>query len=384
MSTAGATNPTAFSFDIVNRALGVQPLVFQASGVVVLPGSLLIAGKTIDIHYDSDRLCQNRASIAGVPVWFIRVHYKMSNTDGESPVRYKILEQTKDAKLMHTLIHLPLGTKSISMWFENSSAGSEGGKVFCDKSYNFPVYPMTNCSISFFLDWITPEVASVIRSESVGIKYDIRRLKAPISSWDDRTPRSDQLTEHFKCVRVYYRFDHGTPCSQLLESPDKEGICTTTVGIQEGSHQISMWFSGDGQMGSRYWDSAGMKNFSWNVKPTKPKVLTFLNNWEHKLSGPLVAGDTLILRYNQFRLPRNRAQGWYIKAHVRYKGYGQEDEVRGLEEEEPGGGVMACRLDVPVWATRLALWFENGGGRGTGTPTDRDDKNYSLDVARNP
>lgn len=103
----------------------------------------------------------------------------------------------------------------------------------------------------------------------------------------------------------------------------------------------------------------------------------FLSDWSHEQNGDIRPGEPLVIEYAIDRLPRCRASrygqdAWNIAASMRFHPNGQEhnDAVKS----------GSLKMDVPIDATKIELWFHNTDHTGCSTWDSRYGQNYWLDV----
>jgi hypothetical protein len=100
------------------------------------------------------------------------------------------------------------------------------------------------------------------------------------------------------------------------------------------------------------------QNLALPVLPKGDKaMLDFKNGWEQSLTGELVAGGQLVIKYDIARLPHLRHSSsthWGIETFIRF--HPSEMVSRGPVRDGP----FEC--SIPAGTTQLELWFKNWAG----------------------
>jgi hypothetical protein len=121
-------------------------------------------------------------------------------------------------------------------------------------------------------------------------------------------------------------------------------------------------------------------------------TLEFLTGWREILSGPILQGGTLSVRYDPDRTRacrryHNGLPAWFLFGHVRFSPSGQSHEGALVESFDGLSGRVfdpprAVPLDVPVPldATGVELWFQNTDLEMCSAWDSRFGQNYRYDV----
>jgi len=132
---------------------------------------------------------------------------------------------------------------------------------------------------------------------------------------------------------------------------------------------------------------------------TQISTLTFDAAWNETLSGALVAGGQVSLKYDEARLPNCRAShngnpGWQITAYVKMVPGGTVAEANFFDYAKTASGApdyhtwvkQVPTVSIPAGTTELQIWFKNGSGFDHPcTEWDSDfGKNYIFKVGAAP
>jgi hypothetical protein len=222
---------------------GLKPalLTFTEDWQIVGSGGPLVAGNTVEVAYDTDRLTECRGEQGGLPLWSITGYHSLeggpvgsfeagghSPSGGTEPPLFA-LEESGD----------------LALWFHNTN---KWGCSAYDSNFGGNWHAQVGASLSFKTDWITESLGAPRSGAPLVIAYDPARLpdcrgsKYGFEAWN---------------IRVHYRFDGGSVSTAMLTALQGNVVVPVPaiVAAPAGAGEIELWFENQSYGGCTAWDS---------------------------------------------------------------------------------------------------------------------------------
>ena len=222
-------------------------LAFTSDWQVVHSGGPLVAGNTVEVAYDDQRLLTCRGEQNGQPAWSITGYHRLEDgavgsfeAGGHSP------SQGSEPPVF-TLAD----SGDLAFWFHNTSVW---GCSAYDSNYGDDWHVQVGASLSFKTGWVTEQFGAPRSGAQLVVAYDPARLpdcrgsKYGFEAWN---------------IRLHYRFDDG---------PEQVAMLTETSGTVQvpvpavldapaDAAGVEMWFENQSYSGCRAWDSRFGDNY---------------------------------------------------------------------------------------------------------------------------
>lgn len=210
-------------------------------------------------------------------------------------------------------------------------------------------------TITFDRGWNEVASGALVAGEQVQISYDIDRLKQCRSS----THGSEAWG-----ITGFVKFDDGTVQSFALTELADHTVHGVPATFTMKGQRMELWFQNSDVFGCVAYDSNFNANYVFDLQ-TAPQgespVVSFELDWSETQSGPIHAGDALVVHYDPQRLSRCSGSthghaGWAVS------GYYQVDNgaVHSFQASVADGGTL-LPSDAAITVSGgqdLALWFE--------------------------
>lgn len=231
----------------------IQPawLELRDNWTIVNSGGPLVAGNTVHVSYDEDRLTDCRGEQNGKPAWSITGYRQLdggpvgsfeagghSPSNGTQPPEF-VLDDAGD----------------LALWFHNTNLW---GCSAYDSNFGANWHFGVGASLSFKPDWVTETLGTPRAGAPLVIAYDPARLpdcrgtKYGLDAWN---------------IRVHYRFDGGAVKSALLTAPQggQQIAWPATLDVPAGAGEVELWFENQDYYGCQVWDSQFGANYHFDL-----------------------------------------------------------------------------------------------------------------------
>lgn len=232
---------------------GIEPalLEFRSDWSVVRSGGPLVAGNSVEVAYDEDRLTQCRGEQGGQPAWSITGYHQLnggavgsfeagghSPSQGTEPPIFSLAE-----------------SGDLAIWFHNTNAW---GCSAYDSNFGANWQLQVGATLSFKTGWITEAIGTPRAGAPLVIAYDPARLpdcrgsKYGYDAWN---------------IRVHYRFDGGPNHSALVTktSGTSQVPAPAVLDVPADADHIELWFENQDYYGCRAWDSQYGANYHFDL-----------------------------------------------------------------------------------------------------------------------
>lgn len=227
---------------------------------------------------------------------------------------------------------------------DDPAGGGGGGKADADT----PV-------LTFSDDWSETQSGELFAGSPVRIAYDLDRLQ---------DCRGATNGSEVWGVGGFASFDGRAPVSFALSRIDGSGVVhpvTAELEIPANASSVQLWFAINNRWGCVAYDSNSNANYEFSVAPAPSgAVLEFNADYSEDQSGPLRAGDQVIVHYDPARLAeceasRNGTAAWSVTMHYKVDGGAVKTMLVSRAE---GYELIAAdpTLTVPR-GSDLELWF---------------------------
>jgi hypothetical protein len=232
-------------------------LVFGADGSESQSGDI-VAGHTIRIDYDLDRLTSCRGSTNGSEVWGVTGY---ASFDGNEPVTFGVSNLVSGVvRPVVAELEVPATASSVEMWF---AINNRWGCIAYDSNesanYRFAIEPANvGAVLAFESDWSETQHGALHAGDQVLVHYDPARLAQCAAS------------------------THGGAAWNITMSYQADGgpIGTLVVGKRSGSelvpadssftvprgHDLAVWFHATSVYGCNQYDSNLSANYHFAIE----------------------------------------------------------------------------------------------------------------------
>ncbi len=233
---------------------GLTParLTFTDIWQIVSSGGPLVAGNSVEVGYDTDRLTACRGDQYGKPGWSITGYQRLEDAavgsfeaGGHSP-----------SSGTEKPIFTPADSGDLAFWFHNTSVW---GCSAYDSNYGDNWHVQVGASLSFKTGWVIESLGAPRSGAALVVAYDPARLpdcrgtKYGYEAWN---------------IRVHYRFDGGPVQTAMLTQA--EGNIQVPVpallAAPADAGEVELWFENQSYGGCKAWDSQYGANYHFPLE----------------------------------------------------------------------------------------------------------------------
>lgn len=233
---------------------GIEPALieFRDDWTAVHSGGPLVAGNSVEVAYDEDRLTDCRGEQAGQPAWSITGYHRLNDgavgdfeAGGHSP------SQGTEPPIFNLD-----ESGDLSLWFHNTNAW---GCSAYDSNFGANWQFTVGATLSFKADWVTEAIGTPRAGAPLVIAYDPARLpdcratKYGYDAWN---------------IRVHYRFDGGPVQSAFVTKTSGTYQVPTpaVLDVPADATEVELWFENQDYYGCRAWDSQFGANYHFDLE----------------------------------------------------------------------------------------------------------------------
>lgn len=261
-SCAAPREPTPTASAATGKADGTEPtgvLVFSSDYEERLEGDL-VAGGTLVVRYDPDRIQECRGRTGGSDVWGITGYFSVDGAEAESFAVTELRDGTTTA--IDATLEVPRGAE-IAFWFQSSN---RWGCVAYDSDfgadYHFaigePEEPSAPVTIDLPADGSVSQSGPVVAGADVVVRYDLDRLGAC---------RGTSRGYPQWSITGYYAVDDDEPTAfevSRVEGADR--VAVDAVLQPRPGQLLALWFQATNRWGCVAWDSRDGANYMFAME----------------------------------------------------------------------------------------------------------------------
>lgn len=235
---------------------GAARLVFSEDFSETADGRL-VAGDTIAIAYDLDRITDCRGSTGGSEVWGTTAHVKIGAT-----VKEYALSRLANGRVVPVTpeLQLPSTATSIELWFSTSN---RWGCIAYDSNeganYHFDVAPRTTSGavLAFDADFSESQSAAIEAGDAVVVHYAPERLATCAGSTGGRAAWG---------ITGYWQVDGGEVHSLMVTRAQGSELVPAdpTITVPRG-RELALWFEATSVWGCHAYDSDYGANYRFSI-----------------------------------------------------------------------------------------------------------------------
>lgn len=227
-------------------------LYFNDDWTISHGGGPLVAGNTVEVVYDADRLTQCRGDQNGNPAWSITGYHQLNGGDVGSfeAGGYSPSQGTEPAEFV-------LGDSGdLALWFHNTSVW---GCSAYDSSFGDNHHVTVGSSIDFGAGWQTTLIGAPRAGAPLVVFYDPARLP---------DCRGTKYGHDVWNIRVHYRFDGGPVATAMLtQAQGQQQVAVPAVLFApSGASEVEMWFENQSYFACQAWDSQFGANYKFDLE----------------------------------------------------------------------------------------------------------------------
>jgi uncharacterized protein YraI len=218
----------------------------------------LVAGSTIKIHYDLDRITDCRGSTGGSEVWGTTAFVKIGSTTKELA-----LSRLQGGRVVpvEAELALPSTATSIELWFTNTN---RWGCVAYDSNdsanYRFEVDPRNGGGsvLAFDADWSESQSDAIRSGDDVVVHYAPERLATCAGSSGGRAAWG---------ITGYWQVDSGPVRTLMVTRAEGSELVAAdpTITVPRG-RTLSLWFEATSVWGCHAYDSDYGANYTYSIE----------------------------------------------------------------------------------------------------------------------
>jgi len=210
-------------------------------------------------------------------------------------------------------------------------------------------------TLTFDAGWNEVADGPLVAGDTVRIDYDLDRLTAC---------RGTDMGSEVWGVTGFAQFDGGQPTSFALSRIAGGEVVPVVAELElpAGAHHVALWFQNANKWGCVAYDSNDSANYGFDLEAHDgTEVVAFEADWSETQSGPIHAGDQLVVHYDPARLSGCAGStgghaAWGITGYYQVDG-GTVKSVFASRAE--GAELVAGDPAITVAHGRdLAMWFE--------------------------
>ena len=217
----------------------------------------LVAGDTIAISYDLDRITDCRGSTGGSEVWGTTAHVKIGGA-----VKEYALSRLANGRVVPVTpeLQLPSTATSVELWF---STNNRWGCIAYDSNdganYHFDVAPRAGAGavLAFDADFSESQSAAIEAGDSVVVHYAPERLETCAGSTGGRAAWG---------ITGYWRVDGGEVRSLMVTRAQGSELVAAdpTITVPRG-RALELWFEATSVWGCHAYDSDYGANYRFAI-----------------------------------------------------------------------------------------------------------------------
>jgi uncharacterized protein YraI len=217
----------------------------------------LVAGSTIAIDYDLDRLTECRGSTGGSDVWGVT---GFASFDGGEAVVFGVSRIDGGVTVPVTAeLDVPAGASSVAFWFEiNNRWGCHAYDSNMSANYGFAIEQRAGTTVAAFEADYSESVSGPIRAgDQLVIHYATERL--------DECAGTYMATAAWG-ITGYYQVDGGAVKSLSVARADGPDLVPTDpeITVPRGS-DLAVWFEATSRWGCHAYDSNLNANYHYEI-----------------------------------------------------------------------------------------------------------------------
>lgn len=239
------------------KADGVSTeLVFGADWSETQTGDL-VAGQTISIHYDLDRLTDCRGETNGSEVWGVTGY---ASFDGREPVAFGV--SRLDAGVVQPVVaelDVPASASRMEMWFASNNVwGCIAYDSNMNANYRFEIERAhAGAVLAFESDWTETQDGALHAGDQVIVHYDPERLARCAASTGGHAAWN---------VTMSYQVDGGAVKTLLVgRSSGSELVAADPSFTVPRGSDLAVWFSATSVYGCNAYDSNMNANYHFAI-----------------------------------------------------------------------------------------------------------------------
>ena len=211
-------------------------------------------------------------------------------------------------------------------------------------------------TLTFAADFTESLSGSLLAGSPVRVRYALDRLTAC---------RTESGGSAQWGISGYAQFDSGDPVSFAVSRLDNGAVVPVDAELEipASATHVAMWFTVSDAYGCIAYDSNNSANYAFDVdRHGLGAVLTFTPDGNVFQTGPIHAGDQIVVDYSPFRVGTcNASQGgypqWGITGHWMIDGGAVHDFMPARAD---GDQLVAADPIITVpHGSDLAMWFES-------------------------
>lgn len=233
---------------------GVAParLSFGDDWQIVGSGGPLVAGNTVEVAYDVDRLTTCRGDQNGKPAWSITGYHRLE----DGPVGSFEAGGHSPSQGTQPPIFPLASSGDLALWFQNTSVW---GCSAYDSNFGNNWHAQVGASLSFKTGWVTEALGAPRAGAALVIAYDPARLpecrgtKYGVDAWN---------------IRAHYRFDGGAEQVAMLTQlqGNVQVAVPAVIAAPADAGEVELWFENQSHAGCRKWDSRFGENYRFTLE----------------------------------------------------------------------------------------------------------------------
>lgn len=218
----------------------------------------IVAGHSVRVAYDLNRLTECRGETNGSEVWGIG---GFASFDGGEPVRFE-LTRIVDGKVvaLEPELAVPSSARSVELWFQNGNRwGCNAYDSNENANYRFEVEQNDDRAVlAFEADGSEAQSGELVDGGQVVLHYDPARLSECAASSGGNAKWS--ITGH-------YKVDGGAVKTVLVTRANGADLVAAdpAITIPSGASSLEVWFSSTSVYGCNEVDSDGGRNYHYGV-----------------------------------------------------------------------------------------------------------------------
>ena len=213
----------------------------------------VLAGDSVHIAYDLDRLTDCKTSSGGSDTWGVSGYAQF---DGGAPKPFAV-SKLVDGKATAVVASLavPASAQQVALWFEiNDSHGCHAVDSNMGDNYTFTLeHHGSSAVLAFDADWTESQSAAIHAGDAVVVHYDPERLAQCAGSTGGHAAWG---------VTGYWQVDGGTVHQLTVTRSDGASLVPAdpTISVPRGS-DLAMWFEATSVWGCHAYDSDFGNNY---------------------------------------------------------------------------------------------------------------------------
>ena len=218
----------------------------------------IVAGQTIRVDYDLDRLTNCRGSTNGSEVWGVSGY---ASFDGGEPVVFGVSRLASGVvRPVVAELDVPATAHSVEMWFAiNNRWGCIAYDSNTNANYRFDIEPAaTGAVLAFESDWSETQSAALHPGDQVVVHYDPARLARCAASTHGGAAWN---------IIMGYQADGGAVKSLVVGKMNGSELvpADSSFTIPQG-HDLAVWFSATSVYGCHEYDSNLSANYHFAIE----------------------------------------------------------------------------------------------------------------------